>query len=151
MDANEELETLTKHWSRPMSKIRGKSWSEFRDIMTAGVAEDNYGGVEAALHDFETIGIDLVVDELKSLGIEFGDLKPDNLLMRGNDLVVIDLGVSKSPGAEPSTLESFKHVTNDKNMVESIMGIPHIHDLSEDKFWEFVKLIIFQELIFHEA
>lgn len=46
-----------------------------------------------------------IIRELKGLGIEFYDYHSGNLMMRGNDYVVIDLGRSNSAGKPPPVLE----------------------------------------------
>jgi len=51
-----------------------------------------------------------MLEELQTNGVEWQDLHPGNVMMRGKDLVAIDLGVSRSPGAEPDILESIQYL-----------------------------------------
>lgn len=55
---------------------------------------------------FDQLKIWDMLAEIKGAGVEWQDLSVGNVMMRGSDLVAIDLGVSHSPGVEPDILES---------------------------------------------
>jgi cytidyltransferase-like protein len=54
----------------------------------------------------DEFGFGAMLKELHSLGIEFLDFHGENLMKRGSEYVIIDLGMSRSPGSEPPMIES---------------------------------------------
>lgn len=49
--------------------------------------------------------IDQMVDELRALNVQFADFHGGNVMKRGQNYVINDLGKSKSPGVEPPQIE----------------------------------------------
>lgn len=62
--------------------------------------------MDSQMKDFQ---LPEIIKELAGQRIEFLDYHEGNLMMRGNDYVVIDLGLSQSPGAAPPVLERIVH------------------------------------------
>jgi cytidyltransferase-like protein len=73
-----------------------------------------------------------IFKELHDNHIEFLDYHQENLMMRGNDYVVIDLGLSQSPGADPPMLEKIvRQIFNEFSGHEQIKSLGPVPDRQE--------------------
>jgi cytidyltransferase-like protein len=64
-------------------------------------------GAKAAFAVFEKYQVPQMIEDLKSMGVrDFYDFHSGNVMKKGENYAVIDLGQSLSPGAEPPMLES---------------------------------------------
>lgn len=55
--------------------------------------------------DLKRFNIDVIMTELRQLGVKFADFHSGNLMKRGSDYVINDLGASRGATAEPPKLE----------------------------------------------
>lgn len=83
------------------------------DLLTTGnykkIIETEYGGnVKNAPPDVQQIINGL--KELDDIGIDFHDVHLGNIMKRGNQLVLIDLGMSKSPQGQINLYEHFQYL-----------------------------------------
>lgn len=71
-------------------------------------------------------------EELKGKGITFSDYQADNLMKRGSEYVLIDIGLSDvSGGAEPPTLENLKRMIQTE--IRSVFSLDEANEIiSED-------------------
>ena len=91
-----------------MTKPNGAaSWNEVKSRVLKNSKDMGEGedGADAIAY-LEKIGFNKALAELQANHIEYGDIHVGNFMMRGNTLVVIDLGGdSKSPGGVPNVIE----------------------------------------------
>jgi len=63
-------------------------------------------------------------DHLKKVNIEFDDLIPANVMKRGDDYVLIDLGYSRSPQTKIDVLEQIKRIVKEEVKLEKNKQLP---------------------------
>lgn len=88
--------------------------------------EHLYGEDEATAFDdtMRQFQMPQILRELHTNGIEFLDFHPGNLMKRGTDYVVIDLGLSRSPGKDPPVLEDLV-----RGVMAEFSGRERVHGL----------------------
>jgi cytidyltransferase-like protein len=72
----------------------------------AALMHDREKDLDRAIDIINMIDFGGMIEEIKEQNIEFFDYHEGNIMKRGKDFVVIDLGASASPGGEPRTIES---------------------------------------------
>jgi hypothetical protein len=72
-----------------------------RELRAAGLIDQKMMELEGRLRHYQ---VDKMMEELNGLSIQFGDYKGDNIMKRGSDYVVSDVG-GGSTGGEPPLLE----------------------------------------------
>ena len=86
----------------------------------AALMEQKYQEIKTVLERFR---IKAMVDELRSLGIEYADFKAANIMKRGGEYVAIDIGKSKSSGKLPPPL---KKRSSSSSVGESMDNMSHV-------------------------
>lgn len=109
---NEMFKGNTEGIIKKVAKLFGmqKIGNELNHLNYIGIDMDEFVDL------YQKFDMDGMFKELASQGIEFADYHPGNMMKRGSDYVVIDLGMSRSPGAEPKALEGIV-----KGVVESLV------------------------------
>jgi len=73
-----------------------------------------------------------IMDELLGANVKFHDYNPGNIMRRGSDIVVIDLGISEAPAGAVDVLEADEKKAKPK-------GIPHLEDLNPQDFMKWLE------------
>lgn len=120
IDALLNVDVYERGWNFFLSKVQSIKDSDIEDIL--GVAsktdEPSFKPGDISLDDLydavKTIkryNVDKMMDEILSHGIRFFDYTKDNIMRRGTQFVINDLGISETSAAgEPPVLESTKKV-----------------------------------------
>jgi len=87
--------------------INGRRWDAFvGDVITKAARRGKEDVARKALAQLEDLEMNDMVDQLNTANVEFEDYHPGNIMMRGTNFVITDLGFSQSPGADPDVLEA---------------------------------------------
>lgn len=82
--------------------LKVHDWVEFEEAVTdaAEYSEGYANRAREALEILQKFKVDMMMSELVALGIKFRDYHSDNIMKRGSEYVLIDIGYSRAPGNE---------------------------------------------------
>ena len=96
---------------RAFVDLKGSDWDSWKDFIREEAQEGgNQDIAEDALDGLESVGMKDIADDLHAAGVKFLDYHVGNIMKRGSQFVIIDLGLSQVAGGgqEPPVLEKKK-------------------------------------------